>query len=98
MSDRSDMAWPFYFAKRDLTARRVTYKAGEPFQIQEKGYIRGLAAAYGLDSGKADRMPFSELPYVVTLNVRSQEMAKHIQEHGLTYKQAEKLVGAAEAA
>lgn len=94
MTDRPDLAWPFYFAKKALTALRVNYREGDPFIIQEKGYIRGLATAYGCDPAKVDRVPFSELPYVVTLNVRSQEMARHIAEHGLTYKQAQKLVSA----
>jgi hypothetical protein len=53
-----------YIARRALRGTRLTIEAGEAFPIQNKGFIRGLAVAYGLDAKEAERMPFAELPYV----------------------------------
>ena len=90
MAARADLAWPLYFAKRPLTAKRITLKKGEPFPIQDKGYIRGLAAAFGVPN--ADRVRFSELDYVEMVDVQSLEKGRHILERGLTAEQARKVM------
>ena len=87
----AEFAWPVYFAKRPLVAKRITLQAGQMFPLQDKGYIRGLGAAYGVPD--AATRPFSELDYVDMLNVRTDEMAKAIQDNGLNLTAAKKLLG-----
>lgn len=87
---RSEFVWPMYFAAAPLDAPRLKLKEGEPFPFQDKFYIRGLANAYGVQ--QADTVPFHELPYVIVLNVRSEDMARQIKEQGLGYKAARKLL------
>lgn len=82
-----DLTWPVYFATRDLVGKRLTIKAGEPFPIQDKGFIRGLAQSYGV--ADAQTCAFTVLPYVRVLNVHSTEMARQIREQGLSLTEAE---------
>ena len=82
--------WPMYFTKKPLDAPRLRLAAGDAFPLQDKAYIRGLGHSFGIPD--AERLPFSELPYVETLNVHSEEFARRIREQGLRYPQAKKLV------
>lgn len=61
--------WPMYFAKLPLKARGLDLKVGDPFPVQSKPVIRGLAAAYGYIGEKYTTMPFHELPFVEVRNV-----------------------------
>ena len=88
-----ELAWPIYYAKRDLDARRVQLKAGDLFPLQNKAYIRGLGPSYLVDD--ADRRPFASLDYVETLNVGSEEMARMIQQQGLKLPEAKRSLRAA---
>ena len=89
---RPTFMWPLYFARKALKAPRLTLEAGQIFPLQDKNYIRGLAAIYGLKG--ADQMGFADLPYVEVLNVHSEEFARQVREQGLRYGQAKKLVDA----
>lgn len=87
---RPEYVWPMYFATRALDAPRLKLNAGDPFPLQDKFSIRGLGRSFGVP--EADRLPFSDLPYVTTLNVHSEEMARAIRDQGLDLKRARKLV------
>jgi hypothetical protein len=90
VTTRTDMAWPMYFAAKPLTKGKVTYRKGDAFQLQDKGYIRGLGIAYGVPD--ADRLPFGSLPYVETVNVRDRRNMYQIIQTGMNADAARKLV------
>lgn len=92
----TEQTWPMYFAGADITGTKVALKKGELFPIQDKATIRGYGAAAGVKD--AWTRPFPRLGYVVTVNVRSEDMARQIREQGLRYKDVLRLVGVAEAA
>lgn len=58
-----------YFAKLPLKARGLDLKVGDPFPVQAKPVIRGLASAYGCVGEEYATMPFNELPFVEVRNV-----------------------------
>ena len=87
---RTDWGWPMYFAKRPLTTGKVQYRKGDAFQLQDKGYIRGLGIAYGVLD--ADVVPFASLPYVETVNVRDRRNMYQVLQTGLNADAAKKLV------
>lgn len=87
---RTDLGWPMYFARQPLLSGKVMYRVGDAFQLQDKGYIRGLGVSYGITD--AWTRPFSELPYVLSVNVRDARNAYHIQQQGLRYEDVLKLI------
>jgi hypothetical protein len=90
MPNKDFEIWPLYFAKKALDAKRVKFKEGQPFPLQDKFTIRGYARAYGVENG--DAVPFGELPYVQVLNVGAEDVAKHILDRNLSFRDAKKLV------
>lgn len=90
------IAFPYYFVKQDLNGVRLKLKAGDPFPIQQKPVIRGLAKSYGVED--AELIPFDQLPYVDVVDVRSKQMAKRIQDEHLRAPAVKKLVKAGEVA
>jgi len=83
--------WPMYFAAKPLKAARLTLREGDMLPVQEKQSIRGLGVAYGVED--AWTMEWAKLPFVRTLNVRSEQVARQIREQGLGYREAAKLIG-----
>lgn len=86
----ASLVWPLYFARREIRGRRLVIRRGHLFPTEDKLTIRGFGRALGVED--ADRRPFDALPYVQVLDVRSEEMARHVRERGLTYDQARKLL------
>lgn len=89
---RAVAAWPAYFATKGLVGKHFAIRKGDLFFMQSKDYIRALGPAYGVPD--AATKPFSELPYVRTVNVGSPAMFNQIRAQALSLEQAEKLVGA----
>lgn len=88
--------WPMHFAARALDARRLKLAVGDPFPLQDRNVIRGYGAAYGV--ADAATKPWSELGYVVTVDVASEEMAKRIRETNLKLKDVRALLSKSERA
>lgn len=82
--------WPCYFARVGVQSRRVTLTAGEPFPLQHKAYIRGLGPAFGCPEART--LPFSKLPYVRVVDVKTEAMARDIRERRLDLTAAEALM------
>ena len=87
---RTDWGWPMYFARLALKSGKVPYRKGDMFQMQDKGYIRGLGIAYGVLD--ADVVPFASLPYVETVNVRDRRTMYQVIQQGMNADAAKKLV------
>lgn len=85
-----DFVWPYYFAKRPLDAKRIKIRTGDQFSPQDKQYIRGLGAAYGVKD--ADTRAFAKLNYVEVIDVHSDEMARAVYERGLNLENTRKLL------
>ena len=88
---RTDLSYPMYFAEKPLKGLRVSYRKGDAFEIQTKDYVRALGPQYGVPD--AATLPFSELPYVRIVNVRSRGMAEQVRQQAMTADAAAKLVG-----
>ncbi len=80
--------YPIYFATVPIEGRKIHLKAGEPFPLQHKGYIRGLGPSVGCPD--ADTMNFGRLPYVQVIDAGDAEAAQQILELGLSAEQAAK--------
>jgi hypothetical protein len=87
---RTDQGWPMYFARLPLKTGKVQYRKGDMFQLQDKGYIRGLGIAYGFPN--ADVVPFAALPYCETVNVRDRRNMYQVIQQGMNAEATRKLV------
>jgi hypothetical protein len=90
--------WPMFFAAKALDAKRVKLRQGELFPWQDRSTIRGLSKAYGFPEGGAPLFPFAKLPFVLTLDVGTYDLAVQIRDQGLTYAQVKRMVESAKGA
>lgn len=83
-------SWPVHFATKSMKARALNVRAGDPFPLQDRASIRGYGAAYGVPD--AHTRSFSDLGFVTTLDVRSEDVARQIREQRLSLREAQRLV------
>jgi hypothetical protein len=88
--ERPDMAWPLYFAKRPIRGARISIEKGQLFPLQDKAFIKGVGGAAGCKDSWARH--FADLPYVETLNVHTEALARAIHDQGLDIGKARELV------
>lgn len=92
--DSGDL-WPIYFARLPLVAPNLELAVGQQFESQNKGYLRGLAEAFGVQRG--DQRPFHTLKYVGILLV-PRRLYNEVRERKYTYAQAVARLARAQAA
>jgi hypothetical protein len=92
---RGDAGWPLYFAASDIVTDKIAIKKGQLFPWQDKQLIKGLGGAAGCPDSW--QRPFGELPYVVTVDAKSINLAESIRGRNLTLDAAKKLVQQPEA-
>lgn len=84
-----DFVTPVYFAKTEVAGARLKLKRGEQFPAWvDKTMLKMLAPSMGVK----ESTPFGELPYVQTLNARTEEMAALIRDKQLNIEGARKLL------
>lgn len=85
MLDAGDDKFPLYFARQALRAARVELDVGQQFEHQNKPYIRGLGAAFGVE--RADVRPFHTLRYCGVLLV-PRSLYTELRESKASYRDA----------
>jgi hypothetical protein len=78
-----------YFATKELQSRNINLKPGEAFPLQDKTSIRMLGSAFGCPD--ALNMPWNELPYVTSVDVRNPSLAEKIKTLKMTHRDAQKM-------
>jgi hypothetical protein len=81
--------WSMFFAKLPLKARGWDLKVGDPFPVQDKRTIRGMASAYGFTG--LEQTPFNELPYVDIVTFKGKPIGEDLAHLGLTARDARAL-------
>ena len=84
-----ECVWSMYFAKLPLKGRGWDLKVGDPFPVQSKPSIRGLAGAYGFEG--LEQVPFNELPFVDVVTFTGRPVGADLAHLGLTARDARAL-------